>query len=53
MPLEDIIAIIAAEFSDKDVDFQTLQLNAEKLYKKYKSDNEVLERLRKICEQMI
>lgn len=53
MPLDDIIDIIVSEFHNKGVEIETIKNNADNLYKKYKNDAEVIERLRRICEQMI
>ena len=53
MPLQNIIDIVADEFLPKGLEISIIKTNAEKLYQKYLNDNDVIERLRKICEQMI
>lgn len=53
MPLKNIIEIVAADFIPKGLEMSIIRTNAERLYKKTLNDNEVIERLRKICEQMI
>lgn len=53
MPLKNIIEIVAADFIPKGLEMSIIRTNAEGLYKKTLNDNEVIERLRKICEQMI
>lgn len=53
MTIEEITEIIVSEYEDKDVGRDIIEVNAKKLYTKCKSDGEILERLRKICDQMI
>ena len=53
MPLQNIIDIIAADYVSKGLEISIIQTNAERLYKRYTNDSEVIERLKNICEQMI
>ena len=53
MPLQNILNIISAEYVSKGLEMALIKQTAEKLYNRYQNDNEVIERLRKICEQMI
>ena len=53
MPLQNIIDIVAADFVPKGLEISIIQTNAERLYKKYTNDSEVIERLKNICEQMV
>ena len=53
MPLQIFIDIIAADYVSKGLEISIIQTNAERLYKRYTNDSEVIERLKNICEQMI
>ena len=53
MPLQSIIDIVAADYVSKGLEISIIQTNAERLYKRYTNDSEVIERLKNICEQMI
>ena len=53
MPLQNIIDIVAADFVPKGLEISIIQTNAERLYKKYTNDSDVIERLKNICEQMV
>ena len=53
MHLQSIIDLVAADYVPKGLEISIIQTNADRLYKKHLNDNEVIERLKNICEQMI
>ena len=53
MTIEEITEIIASEYEDKDITIEFIEATVKNFYKKIKSDGEILEKVRKMCDQMI
>lgn len=53
MSLQSIVDIVAGNYVSKGLDRSIIEANADSLYRKYTNDNDIIERLKNICEQMI
>lgn len=53
MSLQSIVDMVADNYVSKGLDRSIIEANADSLYRKYTNDNDIIERLKNICEQMI